>query len=76
MLVFICAMAVYSVSIHGDKQSSYQSIIIKKGDTLWGIANIYGYNSDNRNYIYQIKKLNNMVTSDIYEGSELIIPGK
>ena len=47
---------------------------VKKGDTLWGIAKGY-VKGDPREFIYQIKKLNNIGTV-IRPGQELKIPEK
>lgn len=52
----------------------YKSISISDKDTLWKIAEQYSKpDQDTREYIYEIKKLNNMNTSALYEGQELII---
>ena len=48
--------------------------IVCKGDTLWTIAKDYkADDKDIRQYIYEIKKLNNMTNSNIYEGQTLKI---
>ena len=45
-----------------------------KGDTLWTIAKEYkADDKDIRQYIYEIKKINNMTNSNIYEGQILKI---
>ncbi len=53
------------------KESTY---IVSEVETLWNIAKRYKKEGqDIREYIYEIKKLNNMETATIYEGQELII---
>lgn len=48
------------------KESEY---VVCKGDTLWKIAEKYKLeNQDPREYIYEVKKLNNMTSASIYEG--------
>ena len=51
-----------------------------KGDTLWKIAEKYKLeNQDPREYIYEVKKLNNMTSASIYEGQIikiLLVEGK
>lgn len=43
--------------------------VVCKGDTLWKIADKYKLeNQDPREYIYEVKKLNNMTSATIYEG--------
>lgn len=50
------------------------SYIVCKGDTLWTIGKDYKADGkDIREYIYEIKKLNNMTNSNIYEGQTLKI---
>lgn len=48
--------------------------VVCKGDTLWKIAERYKLeNQDPREYIYEVKKLNNMASSTIYEGQTIKI---
>ena len=48
--------------------------IVCKGDTLWTIAKEYkADDKEIRQYIYELKKLNNMTNSNIYEGQTLKI---
>ena len=54
--------------------------VVCKGDTLWKIADKYKWdNQDPREYIYEVKKLNNMTSASIYEGQIikiLLVEGK
>jgi LysM repeat protein len=53
---------------------SYSIIHVTRGETLWSIAEEYKKpNTDTREYIYEIRKLNDMETSEIYEGQTLQI---
>ncbi|NLL96396.1 MAG: LysM peptidoglycan-binding domain-containing protein [Clostridiaceae bacterium] len=52
----------------------HQVIKVAKGDTLWEIASIYSRNSDIREYIYNIKKLNDLSGDTIYAGQVLLLP--
>lgn len=46
--------------------------VVSKGETLWNIAAKYKQdNQDIRDYIYQIRKINNMETATIYEGQAI-----
>lgn len=50
-----------------------QTVIIKSGDTLWDIAEQYKPdNIDIREYIYDIKTLNN-ISSTIHEGDTILV---
>lgn len=55
-------------------EETYKTIYIGEDETLWTIAEDYKKpNQDIREYIFEIKKLNNMETATIYEGQELTI---
>ena len=50
------------------------SFTVNKGDTLWTIAQEYkADNKDIRQYIYELKKINNITNSNIYDGKTLKI---
>ena len=72
VISFIISMAttkVFSASL-----IEYDKIVVSAGDTLWSIAlNLDGNVKEN---IYDIKKVNNLSNSIIYEGQELLIPIK
>jgi len=60
-------------SANGDVIPEYATVIIAKGDTLWGIARQFSNeDEDLRNKVTEIKKLNN-INSDIRVGQELMI---
>jgi len=65
---------IYTASVSGFKEPEYQSIIVNSGDTLWSIAERYGDNSNIREYIYNIKKINNLDSSMVYENMAILIP--
>lgn len=56
-------------------ESSYKTIIVKRGDTLWSIArdNCSEY-KDIRKAVYEIRKLNNFMSANITPGQRIIIP--
>lgn len=50
-----------------------QTVVVKSGDTLWDIAEQYKPdNIDIREYIYDIKTLNN-ISSTIHEGDTILV---
>ncbi len=58
-----------------DAVNKTQTVIVTAGDTLWSIAEEYGgESSDIRDTMYQIKKLNNLKSSDLVVGQSLEIP--
>ena len=58
----------------------YKTITVNKGDTLWSIAsyeqeeNGYYKDADIRDIVYNIKKVNNLKTSNLSEKQTLKIP--
>ncbi|MDD5602854.1 MAG: LysM peptidoglycan-binding domain-containing protein [Eubacteriales bacterium] len=50
------------------------SITVAKGETIWSIAEDYCAGGDVRRLVYDIKSLNSLEDSFIYEGDTLIIP--
>lgn len=68
--------AVFNFSIAKSNQEETEIIdyTISKGQTLWSIAEEYkADNEDIRQYIYDIKKLNNMSDSTVYENQTIKI---
>lgn len=70
MILFSCTK-VYSAN----NTTIYDTIIVREGDTLWGIARCYNNKCSNMNkFIYEIKVANKLDDCIIYPGQELIIP--
>lgn len=56
------------------KNNEIESITISTGDTLWSIASEYKKpGQDVREYIYELRKLNNLTDCTIYPGQVLKI---
>lgn len=74
IIVFLL-IALFNISIaKTDKEAEYIDYTISKGETLWSIAGEYKeQNEDIRQYIYDIKKLNNMTDSTVYPGQVIKI---
>ena len=79
VVVFILPIIFAKVTL-SYKQIEYVSIYVDYGDTLWTIAenqqesNEYYKGKDIRYIISDIKRINNLTTSDIYVEQELKIP--
>ena len=62
------------------KEAEYKKIYVSEGDTLWTIAgdmqshNDYYKNKDIRYIISDIRKINNLESSNIYVNQELMVP--
>ena len=74
MLIILLAGLLLTTISFGYSDKSYEKIIVHTGDTLWDIAKRYSEGKDIWKTIYCIKKANNLTTSDISVGQELIIP--
>lgn len=56
------------------KNNEIESIVVSTGDTLWSIASEYKKpEQDVREYIYELRKLNNLTDCTIYPGQEIQI---
>ena len=58
-------------------QTTYESICISSGDSLWSIAQEYSnveMYADYDAYISEVKQLNHMTGEDIHSGQYLIVP--
>lgn len=53
----------------------YETVNVTQGDTLWNIAkeNI-SEKEDIRDYIYMIRKVNDLKSANIHPGDQLLIP--
>ncbi len=67
---FLTNMFLYKVFSH--EEQSYKDVVVCKGETLWSIAK--GLDGNVNENIYNIKKLNNLSTSNLYVGQTLMIP--
>jgi len=81
ILLFIGIFSIlFAQDTFSHKETEYVSIYVCSGDTLWSIAeelqknNEYYENMDIRDIIYDIKNINNLESSNIYENQELMIP--
>lgn len=74
IIVFLLSI-LYSTSIARiDKEEETTLYTVNKGDTLWTIAQEYkADNKDITQYIYELKKINNITNSNIYDGQTLEI---
>lgn len=77
-LLILMVLVTFIVSTHGasgQEEIYYNEYRVGKGDTLWKISNYYSdANVDIRQFIHEIKKINDMKTSAIYEGDIIKIP--
>lgn len=75
VIVFLSISMFLNVSL-GKDQLTTRTIVVDSGVTLWNIANKICKGNDDlnvQNVIIQIKELNNMEDSMIYEGQELLV---
>ncbi|MCI9015925.1 MAG: LysM peptidoglycan-binding domain-containing protein [Clostridia bacterium] len=75
--ILILAIIIFAIFRKpNDSNTFYQieTIYISKGDTLWSIAEQYKLrNQDIRDYIYEIRQLNNMQSVELHIDQELQI---
>ena len=73
-LVLLLFTTLFATNAYGYKEPSYRQITVRSGDSLWAIALKYSNENDVRKYIYKIKKVNHLETSNINVGVQLKIP--
>lgn len=74
IIIFLIIILINEIANKPKYTETYKTIYISEDETLWSIAEEYKKpNQDIREYIYEIKKLNNMESAAIYEGQELTI---
>ncbi len=80
-LIIIGIILLFSKSsLSHNEHTSYDTIIVVRGDTLWQIAldqqknNPYYENKDVRDIIQNIKNINELTNSGLMVGQELKIP--
>lgn len=75
-IIVIILLSIYAIILRvNEKQIDYteENYTVKSGDTLWSIAKEYANeHEDLREYIYKIKKVNN-ITSNLEVGQTIKI---
>ena len=75
LILVLCALVLAYVAVKSNDTPLTQiEYTVRAGDTLWGIAEEYAPESyDEREYIYEVKKINGLGTGHIYPGMRLNI---
>lgn len=80
IIIIGLSIGILNNKAYSNTEEKYKTEYVVKGETLWGIAekeiqnNPYFENEEIQNVILEIKKQNNMKTSDLEEGMILKIP--
>lgn len=74
VLSLILTLFIGSIVSLGEKPLILKDIFVQPGDTLWSIASDENIKMDIRDYIYEIKILNDLKDSTIYPGMVLKLP--
>lgn len=74
LLFFITVLAGSVVAAAGNEGSESRTVMVRPGDTLWGIAQENAGNKDIRQYVYNLKKVNQLEDATIYAGQKLYLP--
>ena len=79
MLIFI-GLLILTKNTYSKGETAYKENYIYSGDTLWSVAreeiqnNEYFENKDIRDVVYEIKKVNNLDSADLFDGQKIKIP--
>lgn len=75
LCVILIPLTSKALSPSSASKVSYSKITVCSGDTLWTIASENIRNNDDiREFVYNIKKINNLNSAIINPGQELLIP--
>ena len=82
LVVFILSCIVFNInnSVSSEEKIEYKTVTVSNGDTLWSIAkseqetNQYYEKNDIQEIISNIKKINNLDSSNLYSEQNLKIP--
>ena len=74
MVLIILVITLFSHCSAMTKNNEIENITVSAGDTLWSIACEYKKpGQDVREYIFELRKLNNLTDCTIYPGQEIQI---
>ncbi len=73
-ILLISLTMLFTTRAYGFKEKSFIEITVMKGDNLWNIAREYVQSGDIREFIFDLKVINGLENSNIFEGDTLIIP--
>ena len=82
ILIIFILIIIFAKSSYSKEEIDYTIKRVYEGDTLWSIAslekenNTYYKDKDIRYVINDIKYINNLKNSSLYEGMQLKIPSK
>lgn len=75
ILLSISILAFTSISARGETNKQFISVHVNSGDTLWSIARTHSdETNDIREVVYNIQTENQLISSVIHPGQELLIP--
>lgn len=80
LLIILLSLIILSKSVFSHQETQYKVIYISNGDSMWSIAkeqikeNEYFKNKSIKEIVYNIQRINNLSSSEIYIGQKLLIP--
>lgn len=74
LLLITIMLAGSVIAAAGNEKPESRAVIVRPGDTLWSIATENAGNKDIRQYIYNLKKVNQLENATIYTGQKLYLP--
>lgn len=76
LVLFVASITYVAHTLQTDWTDDYATtqVYIQAGDTLWSIAEEYAPDGiDICDYMHEVRKLNNMTSSDIYVGDVITV---
>ncbi len=82
MTLFLLTISSYKLALASSSYSNsstdytYQSVVVEKGDTLWGIAAESGSHADINLLVHKTMQYNNLTSTYIQPGQVIYVPTK
>ena len=74
LLLIIALFVIFARDAQSEKVQSYKEYTVQANDTLWGIVSENYDNTINKQEkIYQIKKINNLSSSELKIGQKIVL---
>ena len=77
-LLILVFVIIFVITVYANEtarsDTEYEQYIVAPGDTLWDIASEYKKEKDIRTYLYKLKKINDIKTSEISIGMKIKLP--
>lgn len=73
--ILIMAVTVFHGNVASGEIREPRTVVVTPGDTLWAMATEHAPRGmDRRDYLYEVLKANDLTSSLVYPGQEIVLP--